>query len=78
MSIGSGCQVDLRTKELPAGPLIVRLSKHVATVIDGIIQTPTTLRTAAPAASMATIRSRQWHKSQQFETCATVRTSPAA
>jgi hypothetical protein len=36
MSIGSGCQVHLRTKELPAGRLIVRLRKHVAVVIDGV------------------------------------------
>ena len=37
MSIGSGCQVHLRAKELPAGRLIVRLSKHVAAVIDCVI-----------------------------------------
>ncbi len=37
MSIGSGCQVHLRAKELPAGRLIVRLSKHVAAVLDGVI-----------------------------------------
>jgi hypothetical protein len=37
MSIGSGCQAHLRAKELPAGRLIVRLSKRVAAVIDGVI-----------------------------------------
>lgn len=37
MSIGSGCTVHLRADELPAGRLIVRLSKHVCAVIDGVI-----------------------------------------
>jgi hypothetical protein len=35
MSIGSGCKVHLRTAELPRGILIVRLSRHLTTVIDG-------------------------------------------
>jgi len=35
MSIGSGCKVHLRADELPRGVLIVRLSGHLATVIDG-------------------------------------------
>jgi hypothetical protein len=38
MSIGSGCKVHLRDGELPAGNLIVRLSKHVCAVIDGVIR----------------------------------------
>lgn len=35
MSIGSGCRVHLRTSELPRGTLIVRVSRHLTTVIDG-------------------------------------------
>lgn len=37
MSIGSGCKVHLRKEELPAGRLVVRVSKHVVAVIDGVI-----------------------------------------
>lgn len=37
MSIGSGCTVHLRADELPAGRLIVRLSRHVCAVIDGVV-----------------------------------------
>ena len=37
MSIGSGCQVHLRPDELPSGRIIVRLSKHFAAVIDGVL-----------------------------------------
>jgi hypothetical protein len=37
MKIGSGCQVHLRKEELPAGRLIVRASKHLTAVIDGVI-----------------------------------------
>lgn len=37
MQIGSGCRVHLRADELPSGRLIVRLSKHVAAVIDGTL-----------------------------------------
>lgn len=37
MGIGTGCQVHLRKKELPKGHLVVRLSKHVTAVINGII-----------------------------------------
>jgi hypothetical protein len=37
MSIGSGCQVHLRGDELPAGHLIVRVSKHIVAVIHGVI-----------------------------------------
>jgi hypothetical protein len=78
MSIGSGCQAHLRAKELPAGRLIVRLSKRVAAVIEASSTTRTTLRAAGHAAYMVTIRSRQRHKHYQFETCTTVHTSPAA
>jgi hypothetical protein len=37
MQIGSGCKVHLRKDELPSGRLIVKLSKHLTTVIDGVI-----------------------------------------
>jgi hypothetical protein len=37
MSIGSGCQVHLRSGELPMGRLIARVSGHVVAVIDGQI-----------------------------------------
>lgn len=37
MQVGSGCQVHLRADELPAGRLIVSVSRHTTAVIDGII-----------------------------------------
>lgn len=37
MSIGSGCKVHLKENELPSGNLIVRLSRHLTAVIDGVI-----------------------------------------
>lgn len=37
MSIGSGCKVHLKAEELPAGRLIVRVSKHLLAVLDGVI-----------------------------------------
>lgn len=37
MTIGSGCRVHLRDGELPMGRLVVSLSKHLTTVIDGVI-----------------------------------------
>lgn len=37
MHIGSGTSVHLRADELPAGRIIVNLSKHYAAVIDGVI-----------------------------------------
>jgi hypothetical protein len=37
MSIGSGCSVHLRASELPSGPLIVRVSRHLTVVIDGVL-----------------------------------------
>lgn len=37
MSIGSGCQVHLRAGELPAGRLVVRVSRHVVAVVDGVL-----------------------------------------
>lgn len=38
MTIGSGCKVHLRANELPAGRLVVSVSKHYTTMIDGVIQ----------------------------------------
>ncbi|MCB2215688.1 MAG: hypothetical protein KQH59_06450 [Desulfobulbaceae bacterium] len=37
MEIGSGCQVHLNAAELPDGRLIVKASKHLVAVIDGVI-----------------------------------------
>jgi hypothetical protein len=37
MGIGQGCKVHLRAEELPPGRLIVKLSKHLVAVIDGVI-----------------------------------------
>jgi hypothetical protein len=38
MAIGQGCKVHLRATELPAGRLIVQVSKHLVAVIDGVIR----------------------------------------
>jgi hypothetical protein len=37
MGIGTGCQVHVREDELPPGRLILRLSGHVAAVVDGVV-----------------------------------------
>jgi hypothetical protein len=37
MSIGSGCRVHLRASELPPGPLIVKVSRHLTAMIDGVL-----------------------------------------
>jgi hypothetical protein len=37
MSIGSGCRVHLRASELPPGSLIVKVSRHLTAVIDGVL-----------------------------------------
>ena len=37
MKVGAGCQVHLRPNELPKGTLIVKVSKHLTTVIDGVL-----------------------------------------
>ena len=37
MAIGGGCTTHLRADELPAGRLLVVVSKHFTTVIDGVI-----------------------------------------
>jgi hypothetical protein len=38
MRIGSGCTVHLRAEELPAGRLVVSLSKHITAVVNGVIR----------------------------------------
>ena len=38
MHIGSGCKVHLADGELPAGRLVVSLSRHYTAVIDGAVQ----------------------------------------
>jgi hypothetical protein len=37
MKIGQGCKVHLRADELPAGRLVVSVSRHYVAVIDGVI-----------------------------------------
>lgn len=37
MGFGTGCKVHLNAEELPKGRLVVRLSKHLTAVIDGVI-----------------------------------------
>ena len=38
MGIGTGCKVHMTESELPSGRIIVRLSKHLAAVIDGTLR----------------------------------------
>lgn len=38
MKVGAGCQVHLRPEELPKGVLIVKVSKHLTAIINGVIQ----------------------------------------
>ena len=37
MSIGSGCKIHLRSSEIPRGPLVVKVSRHLTAVIDGVL-----------------------------------------
>lgn len=37
MEVGAGCRVHLRAEELPAGRLVVSVSRHYTAVIDGVI-----------------------------------------
>lgn len=37
MKIGSGCKVHLLAEELPKGTLVIAVSKHLTTMIDGVI-----------------------------------------
>ena len=38
MRVGAGCQVHMLANELPSGRLIVKVSKHLSAVIDGVIE----------------------------------------
>ena len=38
MKVGAGCEVHLRPNELPTGVLIIKVSKHLTAIIDGVIQ----------------------------------------
>lgn len=38
MFFGQGCKIHLNREELPKGRLIVRLSKHLTAVVDGVVQ----------------------------------------
>ena len=38
MKIGTGCQIHLDAGELPSGRLIVRVSKHMCAVINGVVR----------------------------------------
>lgn len=38
MKVGTGCKVHLEADELPKGRLIVKVSKHLVAVIDGVAQ----------------------------------------
>lgn len=37
MMVGQGCTVHLRPEELPAGRLVVRLSKHLTAMVNGVV-----------------------------------------
>jgi hypothetical protein len=37
MLVGSGCKVHLKADELPSGRLVVRVSKHMTTMVDGVV-----------------------------------------
>ena len=37
MQVGQGCKVHLREEELPTGKIIVCVSKHFTTMIDGVL-----------------------------------------
>lgn len=37
MAIGTGCKVHMRSDELPVGRIIVKLTRHLAAVIDGVL-----------------------------------------
>jgi len=38
MKVGQGCTVHLRAEELPGGTIVCRLSRHLTTVVDGVIR----------------------------------------
>lgn len=37
MTVGAGTTVHVRADELPGGPLVLRLSKHYAAMLDGVV-----------------------------------------
>lgn len=37
MGIGTGCTTHLRVDELPSGKIIVRVTKHLCAVVDGVL-----------------------------------------
>lgn len=37
MKVGTGCQIHLRPDELPTGVLIAKVSRHLTTIINGVI-----------------------------------------
>lgn len=37
MAVGQGCTVHLRAEELPAGRLVVAVSRHLVAVLDGVV-----------------------------------------
>ena len=37
MAVGQGCKVHLKSDELPAGRLVVNVSRHFCAVIDGVL-----------------------------------------
>ena len=37
MFVGQGCKVHLRQEELPGGRLVLRLSRHLTAMIDGVV-----------------------------------------
>jgi hypothetical protein len=37
MFVGQGCKTHLTKEELPSGRLVVRLSKHMVAVVDGVV-----------------------------------------
>ena len=61
MQVGSGCQVHLHPNELPKGKLVVSVSKHVTTMIDGVIHdTYNPCRPWAVKYRGETLKSNQW------------------
>jgi hypothetical protein len=61
MHIGSGCTMHLRADELPPGRLIVRVSRHLVAVIDGVIHD-----TFDPSYEGTRCVYGYWHKRHRF------------
>jgi hypothetical protein len=60
MEIGHGAKVHLRERELPSGRLIVKCSRHLTAVIEGVIHDTMILRAKGCAAFTDT---SSWHPS---------------